>query len=876
MLDQASKAGANLQVGSTQINERSLRLLASGLQKGEHAEAFNRFTTEGDKNFLRYRALRVWARGRGPGWEDGDLEFYIKVGKDENNFYMYHVPARTSSWEPEVVAQFDPWLLLRAKIEQAWLRGDAPHIYAGCPDTSIVPFDSSYVMCDGPYIVHVHDPGTAPPNLAAVEEVAAGILRVNTHVSINQAELWVDDIRLSDVVQDIGMAGALDLSVTASNFADFSVSVSRREANFQQLGEDPTYSTDNAANAFGTFHLERFLPPSWGIVLPLSVQYNNSSSAPFYLAGTDLRADALTGLRTPLSSAYTLTLGLRRVRRSSSALGRYLLDPTSVNLSYSSASARTSLSSASATTFMYSVNYILSPGPVLIRFVPGFLTKHLFPFLQDAQLRVNPATIQFSSIYNGSQSSQLSFQVPVREPTDPLITPAASYSRNWRNGGGLALSPFKGLQFRVNASSVRDLRAYGDSTSMGRLLQQQRGTLFGQDIGVETQRAIDAYMSFTPDLGNWVRPRASFTTGFSLSRDPNAPAPLRTPVDSAFRLPLAYANSQRVDAGAQFDPGRLGRQLFGDSSAVTHWLRRLTGIDLAYSRSLQSSFGQVPGLPTLSYQFGLGGLNAFRTQGNALAASAIENTTFSASGGASLPLGLRANTSYQVTDGVTWVLRTDAQIPLQVHTLDWPAGNLSWTLSPSTGGLGLGRWLAGVTAQVSYRRHEATSEQPVLGGDNAQASTTNSTDRSLSPSLSFSWVHGVLTSFDATVDHAENVTSGSIFRTDNATQNYYLAFAFHPPKSVVRLPTAIRTNARYSMTTGLTCLQPAGQGECVPYVDTRMQQAQLSMDTDFPPTFSAGLQVAYTITQQLQLNQKTAQLTITAFVSLATSVGQFR
>src|SRR6266705_2857924 len=101
-------------IGATQINERSLRLLARGLGVGEHAEAYDRFTTEGDKNVLRYRKLRVWARGRGPGWEDGDLEFYIKVGKDENNFYLYHTPVRTGSWEPEVVVDLSRWIALRA------------------------------------------------------------------------------------------------------------------------------------------------------------------------------------------------------------------------------------------------------------------------------------------------------------------------------------------------------------------------------------------------------------------------------------------------------------------------------------------------------------------------------------------------------------------------------------------------------------------------------------------------------------------------------------------------------------------------------------------------------------------------------------------
>src|SRR5204862_5375185 len=68
VFDQADRRDANLQLATTQINERSLRLLATGLETGERAEAFTRFTTEGDKNFLKYRKLRAWARGRGPGW----------------------------------------------------------------------------------------------------------------------------------------------------------------------------------------------------------------------------------------------------------------------------------------------------------------------------------------------------------------------------------------------------------------------------------------------------------------------------------------------------------------------------------------------------------------------------------------------------------------------------------------------------------------------------------------------------------------------------------------------------------------------------------------------------------------------------------------
>src|SRR5207244_13335490 len=141
---------------------------------------------------------------------------------------LCQVPARTVSWEPEVVVDFSRWLALRAKIEQVWLRGDSARVYPSCPDTTLLPPDSAYVMCDGPYIVHVRDPATGPPNLAAVQEAATATLRVDDKVFVDQAELWVDDIRLSDVVQDVGTAAAVDVTLTAAYVADVAFTIQRR------------------------------------------------------------------------------------------------------------------------------------------------------------------------------------------------------------------------------------------------------------------------------------------------------------------------------------------------------------------------------------------------------------------------------------------------------------------------------------------------------------------------------------------------------------------------------------------------------------------------------------------------------------------------
>jgi hypothetical protein len=48
------------------------------------------------------------------------------------------------------------------------------------------------------------------------------------------------------------------------------------------------------------------------------------------------------------------------------------------------------------------------------------------------------------------------------------------------------------------------------------------------------------------------------------------------------------------------------------------------------------------------------------------------------------------------------------------------------------------------------------------------------------------------------------------------------------------------------------------------------------MDTDLPPNMSAGLQMAYLLSEERQTNRRTRQLVITAFVQLATSAGQLR
>ena len=264
---------------------------------------------------LAYRELRFWARGRGPGWDERELEAFIKVGSDDRNFYLYRSPAHTTTWEPEMVVDLEVWRDLRAQVEQRWMSGLPPSGSAECGTND----PNAYVACKGPYLVHLGDPGINPPNLAAAQEFSAGIYRVGGVGVATESELWVDDIRLSSPVSETGKAVAFDTRLVASDVGSVSASFTRQDGQFRLMNADPTYRTTSGLQLDTRWQLDRFLPTGLGITAPMSVTYARANVAPQLLTGTDLRAEALPGLRKPQtwSATYAAANATRPARMAS-------------------------------------------------------------------------------------------------------------------------------------------------------------------------------------------------------------------------------------------------------------------------------------------------------------------------------------------------------------------------------------------------------------------------------------------------------------------------------------------------------------------------------------------------------------------------------
>src|SRR5688572_28325249 len=84
------------------------------------------------------------------------------------------------------------------------------------------------------------------------------------------------------------------------------------------------------------------------------------------------------------------------------------------------------------------------------------------------------------------------------------------------------MRPTTSLTARWEAQSVRDLRAYGDTSMLASAASRAGRRLLGANAGFERERNLITSVSWTPAVASCLMPRAELGTQYSMLRDPNA------------------------------------------------------------------------------------------------------------------------------------------------------------------------------------------------------------------------------------------------------------------------------------------------------------------------------------------------------------------
>ncbi|MGI9626195.1 MAG: hypothetical protein ACR2QM_05110, partial [Longimicrobiales bacterium] len=433
-----------------EFNERSLSVQFEDLQPNNRVEVYNRFPQR-PRDFLSYREARLWvAAPNGDFGPQLPTYFFVKVGTDDSNFYLYRTrlqPASSPSqvilqdWLPEAVIDFEEWLDLRRRAEEILI---AQPRLAGDPPLVLWSADSTYAVSLG-------DRGRAP-NLASVREISLGVQ--NEGDLPVEGEVWIDELRLGRGIRETGVASALDVEVVGGDFLSSRVAYRKRGGFFRQLRGSPTFQDDGTLDVQTTLELGRVAPESWQIRMPVSVTHASEAQSPIFLGASDVRADRLPGLRRPGFDRTRVDVALRRDEPVGGSVLNRLLDGLDVRAGVSRSSFRTITTESEGDGVDGFVGYAVRPAPKEFGLFPGRLgdaVRWLLPrFLEnrvaDARLRWTPESLRLEGEFLDRDLSTLRFDQIIRLPRDAAVVATEAPRRQFTSVGRVALRPFESLR----------------------------------------------------------------------------------------------------------------------------------------------------------------------------------------------------------------------------------------------------------------------------------------------------------------------------------------------------------------------------------------------------------------------------------------------
>lgn len=332
--------------------EQSLVIRADDLEPG-HTVVADKLFQGSAKDFIHYKTMKMfihgWDRIRGGSYEStftnyelengSNLEFFFRFGETDDDFYELRRPIYPG-WDERNHLEVNMADLANFKLsleDSLFVIQQVSQISEGLDSTyydtlywSSLPTDFKYASKELPDGSTIAVKGK--PSLSRVRLLKTGFTNLSDQKM--SGEIWLDELRLSDVEKNTATAYRANMSIQFADIAKLNMDIQRDDADFhnvqQQFG-----SGDNsvATNISGSLSLHKFLPSSWGLNIPISASYRQSKKQPKYITGSDIRiTDLDPSLRDTLETmtsrneSYSWNVSLSKKEKSEHWLPKYTID----------------------------------------------------------------------------------------------------------------------------------------------------------------------------------------------------------------------------------------------------------------------------------------------------------------------------------------------------------------------------------------------------------------------------------------------------------------------------------------------------------------------------------------------------------------------
>ena len=292
--------------------EQSIVIEVENLGAGHSGFIYRNFEK---MDFTDYTSLKMNIHGPDDfpmaGFEKSDYELIVRFGGDKNNYYEYRTPIY-SGWADENLVDIDFAQCTDLKLLDEFnidLNAIADSLYKALVDSlsqTIPDSLSRHNMADLLVKSKINEiresisdsltktVGTktytlkGKPSLNNVKIISFGF-KNNSDFSIEETEIWLDELRLDDLRDMTGNAYRATINSDFSGFMQVTGKVVEKSSDFHGMNaKKGTGKNETRWDSSIKVNIDRFTPKRWGLSLPVSASIGESEALPMFKSGSDI------------------------------------------------------------------------------------------------------------------------------------------------------------------------------------------------------------------------------------------------------------------------------------------------------------------------------------------------------------------------------------------------------------------------------------------------------------------------------------------------------------------------------------------------------------------------------------------------------------
>lgn len=270
-------------------NEQSLSLKINNLEAGDTRAIYKNSTYD----LRRYKRLQMFVHAENTtdtptSLENGELTVFMRLGSDySNNYYEYEIPLKITPegqysshsntdreivWPKENMFNFPIQLFTSLKLNR-----NKEELLGTFKDKFRRFTRHDPEMPDNKVTI------VGNPSLADIKVLMIGIR--NTTTGNRSAEIWLNELRMTEFDEKGGWAAQTSLNIALSDIGSISFLGRKETAGFGALDQGLLERRNDDFSSYNisfNFNLGRFLPENIKLIAPLFYSYTNQLSTPLY------------------------------------------------------------------------------------------------------------------------------------------------------------------------------------------------------------------------------------------------------------------------------------------------------------------------------------------------------------------------------------------------------------------------------------------------------------------------------------------------------------------------------------------------------------------------------------------------------------------